>query len=246
MNHLKSSFMKNYLRKQVHRLLFLAVLLQSLALTAQDDKRESRIFETGEFTGLFLEGAFGVELIQGNTHSLEVRVSDSKAFDYLKITNERGLLHLHVDRKPFDFSRITLYVTFETLTSLRIFGSIKLETHGYLDLNHINLLVEGGARVKFQVVASHISLENKGGVMVELLGVTESLNVRLAGAGHINAGELKSRDVEFRVDGVGTGRVFATHTLRAQIKGAGKLRYRGDPQVTQNIEGLGSVSRDEG
>jgi hypothetical protein len=193
-----------------------------------------------------LEGAFGVELIQGNTHSLEVRVSDSKAFDYLKITNERGLLHLHVDRKPFDFSRITLYVTFETLTSLRIFGSIKLETHGYLDLNHINLLVEGGARVKFQVVASHISLENKGGVMVELLGVTESLNVRLAGAGHINAGELKSRDVEFRVDGVGTGRVFATHTLRAQIKGAGKLRYRGDPQVTQNIEGLGSVSRDEG
>jgi hypothetical protein len=42
---------------------------------------------------------------------------------------------------------------------------------------------------------------------------------------------------------VGTGAVYATETLHAKIEGVGKLKYRGNPEVTKDIEGLGSVSR---
>lgn len=236
--------MKTQYNLTVAVILFITSIIFYGTAFGQNDDRESRIYDSGKFTGLFLEGAFGVELIQGKNHSVEVRATDPRAFDYLTITNQDGLLHLHVDRKPFDFSRITLYVTFETLTRLRIFGSIRLETRGYLDLNNLDMLIEGGARVKLQGKAHSISVENKGGVLVELLGVTDILNIRLAGTGHINAGELKARDVEFRIDGVGTGKVFATNKLNATINGAGKIRYAGDPEVKENIEGLGSVSRD--
>ncbi len=212
-------------------------------VSAQDDDRHSRVYETGRFDELFFEGAFGVELIQGNSSLVEVMVADPKAFDYLKISNQDGLLHVHVDRKPFDFSRITIYVTFESLTKLRIYGSVRLETRGYLDLKNLEMLLEGGARVKLQAKANEISIENKGGVVVELQGVADVLHMRLAGAGHINADELKARDVDFRIDGVGTGRVYATRKLNATIKGAGKIRYSGDPEVTESIDGLGSVSR---
>lgn len=211
---------------------------------AQSDDRTTRKFETGNFTGLFLEGAYGVELVQGNRPSLEVSVSDPKAFDYLKITNQNGLLHLHVDRKPFDFSRITLHVTFKELTYLRVFGSIRLETRGFLDLNDIEMQLEGGAKVSLQAKAENMTIDNRGGVLVELQGVAESLRVRLAGTGHVNAGELRARDVFFRIEGVGTAKVFATRNLEATIKGAGKIRYKGTPRVTENIDGLGSVSRE--
>jgi hypothetical protein len=222
----------------------LSVLFLLNSASGQADDRETRNFQTGRFTGLFLEGAYGIELIQGNNPSLAVSVSDSKAFDYLTITNQNGILHLHVDRKPFDFSRITLHVTFSELEYLRIFGSIRLETRGYLDLQNLEMLVEGGARVNLQAKAENIFIDNRGGVLVELLGVSQTLKIRLAGTGHVNAGELRARDVEFRIEGVGTGKVFATENLNATIKGAGKIRYKGNPQVVQNIDGLGSVSRE--
>ncbi len=225
-------------------ILLIAGLLNSVSAFGQDRNMESRTFEMGNFTKLFLEGAYGVELIQGSTPSVEVRVTDAKAFDYLNFSNEGGLLHLHVDRKPFDFSRIIISVTFDRLTWLRVYGSIKLETRGYLEFKNIEVLLEGGAKVKLQAKANEIYVENKGGVLVELLGVTDILNMRLAGAGHINAGELKAREVDFIIEGVGTGKVYATQTLNATIKGAGKINYLGDPEVNENIEGLGSVRRE--
>src|SRR5690554_444151 len=211
---------------------------------AQNDDSNSRVYETDTFDRLFLEGAFNVELIQGKRPSVKMQVSDPKAFDYLKLTNENGMLHVHVDRKPFDLRKITLYITFDELNWMRIFGSIRLQTKGYLDLDEIEMTLEGGARINFQAKADVISIVNKGGVMVELSGVTDVLDVYMAGAGHINAGELKAKDVDFRIDGVGTGKVYATRSLNATIKGAGKISYKGDPEVKENIEGLGSVSQE--
>ncbi len=225
-------------------LLFLISFIVAQPAFGQTDSSVKKKYETGRFTGLFLEGAYGIELIQGNNPTLEVSVSDSKAFDYIRVTNNNGILHLHVDRKPFDFTRITLHVTFRDLTYLRIFGSIKLETRGFLDLEDLEMLLEGGAKVSLQAKANHISIDNRGGVLVEMQGVTESLHVRLAGTGHINAGELRAGDVKFRIEGLGTGKVFATDNLEATIKGAGKITYKGDPQVVQDIDGLGSVSRE--
>lgn len=232
----------------VLNLSFLLLLFFSLSFSlksnSQNNNYYSRTYDIGEFSELFLEGAFGVELIQGNKSTLEVRAADERAFDYLNVTNKRDLLHLHVDRKPFDFSKVTLLVTFEDLELLRIFGSIRLETRGFLDLEDLEMLLEGGAKVNLQLKAGRVEIDNRGGVICEISGVAKSLDVRLAGAGHVNAGELKADNVTFRIEGVGTGLVYASKTLNATIKGAGKIRYRGNPDVTEKIEGLGAVNRE--
>jgi hypothetical protein len=208
------------------------------------DEFESKIYPTGEFSQIFLEGSFKVYLIQGNENSLEVRASDSNAFDYLNVRNKNGLLYLHVDREPFDFSRMSLYITFKTLEELGIKGSINLRTRGYLNLQDFFVRVEGGAKIEFQAKARNIGMKTEGGVFFELGGVSESLDVNVSGAGHVDAGNMKSKNVIFRVDGVGTGRVYATQTLDAKIYGMGKIRYRGNPELTEDIEGLGSIRRE--
>lgn len=227
---------------------FLLVLFFSMSLSiksySQNSDYYTRTYDISDFSELFLEGAFGVELIQGNKSTLEVRAADERAFDYLNVTNRRDLLHLHVDRKPFDFSKVTLLVTFEDLERLRILGGIRLETRGFLDLDNLEMLLEGGAKVNLQLKARHVGIDNRGGVLCEISGVAESLNVRLAGAGHVDAAELKAGDVTFRIEGVGTGVVYAEKTLNATIKGAGKIRYHGNPDVTEKIEGLGAVNRE--
>lgn len=219
-------------------------VLQATPVMNTQNIPESKTYEIGDFSELLLEGAFKVYLIQGDETSLKVETSDPVAFDYLNVTNRNGYLHVHVDREPFDFSRVSLFITFNTLERLEIEGGIKLRTRGYLDLEDLFVSLEGGAKIELQTKANEITIETEGGVMFELEGVAQSLDVKVSGAGHIDAGELECEDVSFRIDGVGTGRVFATKTLNAQINGVGKIRYLGNPEVREDIEGLGSVSRE--
>jgi hypothetical protein len=204
----------------------------------------SKSYSVDNFRDIYLEGTFKAELIQGNHNSLTVNTSDVKAFDYLKVVNKGGMLHIKVDRKPFDFSRVTLYITFQELRMIEIEGGMNLKTEGYLDLDDLSIKVEGGAKIDFKTKAGDISIVSEGGALFNLSGVAESLDVRLVGAGHVDAGQLKSKYVFFDIEGVGTGLVNVTYSLNAQIKGVGKLKYRGNPKVTKIVEGLGSVKKE--
>ena len=68
--------------------------------------------------------------------------------------------------------------------------------------------------------------------------------MKISGAGHVDADDLKAQNVDFKVEGFGTGTVYAVNKLNASIEGVGKVRYKGNPKVTQYIDGLGSVKRD--
>jgi hypothetical protein len=225
-------------------LITISGMLQAKPAKSFQSNWKSKTYEIGDFSELLLEGAFKVYLIQGDEASLKVEASDPAAFDYLNVTNRNGYLHLHVDREPFDFSRVSLFITFKTLERLEIEGGIKLKTRGYLNLNDLYVSLEGGAKIELQAKARDITIESEGGVMFELDGVARSLDVEVSGAGHIDAGELECKEVSFKIEGVGTGRVFATEKLYAQINGVGKIRYLGNPEVTENIDGLGSVDRE--
>ncbi len=220
------------------------ILISTQSFSQNDDEWESETYEIGDFKSVYLEGGFKVYLIQGKECSLTVRASDAEVFDYLKVKNNRSSLELKVDRKPFDFNRVNLYITFRTLEQLRIEGGVRMKTKGYLDLNDLYVQVEGGAKIELDIKAENVKIVSEGGVLFELQGVAESLDVKVSGAGHINAGELKTKNVSFQVEGVGTGNVYATETLNTKIEGVGKIKYRGNPDVTRSIDGVGSVVHD--
>jgi hypothetical protein len=222
---------------------FILILGASNASYGQDEDWESKTYELNNFRDIYLKGGYKVYLIQGNENSLTVKASDDDVFDYLKIKNDRSSLGLEIDRKYFNFDRVNLYITFKNIERIEIEGGVRLKTKGYLDLNDIYVSVEGGAKIELDMKARNVEITGEGGVLFELDGVADRLKVHLSGAGHVDASELKTKDVTFRVEGVGTGAVYATETLHAKIEGVGKLKYRGNPEVTKDIEGLGSVSR---
>ena len=223
---------------------FSMILTSVNANPLQDEDWDSKIYDIGNFTEVYLEGGYKVYLIQGDKNSLTVKASDSDVFDYLKVKNDSESLSLKIDRKHFDFDRITLYITFKNIEKIDIEGGVKLKTKGYLDLNDFSLHVKGGAKIELNLKADDVRVISEGGVLFEFDGVAESLDVKVSGAGHIDASELKAKDVTIKIEGVGTGSVYATETLYAKIEGVGKVKYRGNPKVTKNIEGLGSVTRD--
>ena len=228
-------------------ILFLSIFVLSYtsvnASSNYEEDWNSKTYDVEKFTELFLEGGYKVYLIQGDKNSVTVKASDDDVFDYLKIKNSRDLLSIKVKREHFDYDRIVLYITFKKLEKINIEGGVRLETKGYLDLNNFDLYVAGGAKIELDMKANEVQIIGEGGVLFELNGVAERLNIRMSGAGHIDADDLKTKDVSVKIEGVGTANVYATETLYAKIEGVGRVRYSGNPKVTRHIEGLGSIKR---
>lgn len=214
------------------------------AASLHEEDWETRTWEFGNFTEVYLEGGYKVYLIQGDKNSIRVKASDEDVLDDLKIRNDRDQLKIKVEREHFDFSRVILYITFRELDKLNIEGGVKLETKGYLNLNDLDMHISGGAKLEMNMKAKNVDIFSEGGVFMELDGVADQLDIKISGAGHIDADELKAKDVSVRIEGVGTGSVYAEETLYTKIEGVGRVRYRGNPKVTKDIEGLGSVKKD--
>lgn len=225
-------------------LLTLSILLSVNLMAQNDDDWDERQYDVDDFSAMYLEGGYKVLLSQGDKCALTIKTTDDDVLDHLKVENWGDELRLVMDRDFLNYERIRLYVTFKTLDEITAQGGLKMETDGYLDLNDLFVHVEGGAKIDLELKAEDIEIIGEGGVLVELDGVADKLSVKLSGAGHVDAEDMKVNDARFHIEGVGTGSVHAVETLYAKIEGVGKVRYTGNPKVTREIDGLGSVKRD--
>jgi len=220
----------------------LLILFFSVSVFAQEEKDwASKTYTVGDFSEVVLDGAFTVYLVQGDDCSVVVKTTNDDAFKNIKIDRSGNEVLIKMDASLFEFYRVNLYITSKALEKLKIEGGVNLKTNGFLDLQNLSVHIEGGANVDLNMKAQNVTFYGEGGFLLELKGVADKLDITIKGAGHVSAGELKTKDVSFTVAGFGTGSVYATNTLNAKIEGVGKLRYKGDPKVDQYIDGLGSV-----
>jgi len=211
-------------------------------LRAQDNPdRYKRNYPVENFDKVYIEGNYRVYLSQSAKPYLKIEAPSDDMYDAIQVDSDGNLLKLSVRKNHFNLNRINLSIGCPALKELHVDGGIKLITDGYLDLHDLDILLNGGADVDMSLKAGNIKVESEGGVILGMRGVAESLNVKVSGAGHVNARELTTKDVTFKVEGVGFGSVYATNLLDVRIEGIGKVTFKGKPEVKRIIQGLGSV-----
>ncbi|PIF02275.1 MAG: hypothetical protein CR996_00645 [Draconibacterium sp.] len=225
-------------------LLILLITLVEPAWSQADGDRNAMNFEPGPFTSLYLKGGYKVTLKQGKKFEITAKARSHDIFDDLVVENQNGHVYITTNRDLFHYEGVALYITFPDLNELNIEGGVNLNTFGYLKLSDFSMYVNGGAKIDLEVTAENIDIEGEGGFLFDLKGVTSNLSVRISGAGTVDADELKAQVVDFTIEGFGTGSVHALETLNATIHGVGKIRYKGNPQLTKNIDGLGVLKRE--
>ena len=204
---------------------------------------EVRTYEVANFNKIYLEGGYKVILEQSDKPGLRIK-ADEDAFEYIDVEGDDETLRLKIKKKHFDFESLVLYISFVDLEELHIEGGVKLETKGYVDLTDFYLHVEGGAKIEMEMKVDRLDVVGEGGVSFDFKGVAKKIDIKISGAGHLDAGDLKAEWVSFGIEGVGGGSVYATEYLRATIEGVGKIRYKGNPELHKEISGIGFVSRD--
>ena len=109
------------------------------------------------------------------------------------------------------------------------------------DLSGID--VEGAIDGRFEgITADDFWVEVEGASNMRLVGTCGSIKIRMAGASNIEADDLKCKNADIRLEGVGNIEAYASERVNARLEGMGNIDVSGGASdVTKNKDGFGAI-----
>ncbi len=174
------------------------------------------------FNGVTITGAGNVLIDQSGTESLTL-TTDDNLLQYIKTEVRDGKLVIG-------------------FTQGVLFGKVQELTFKVGAKNLNSLQVDGAANVEGKnITTENLSVKLNGAGAITLSGKATAQNVALDGVGTYNGAELASQRAKVTQNGAGSAVVRVSDSLEAIISGLGSIEYIGNPQVTKNVSGLGTV-----
>jgi hypothetical protein len=134
-------------------------------------------------------------------------------------------------------------VTYRKLDTVTVEGAAKVRADR-LPVDRLTVLASGAAEVSIDALeARELVVNGSGALKMDVGGRAVTQKVRLSGAADYRAGKLDSETASVSVSGAGKVVVRVQKALDIGVSGAGSVEYFGDPKVTQDIRGVGSVRR---
>ncbi len=238
-------------------LLILSLLLAPVSWADEETRK------LDEFTKIRLKANANVEVVQGNTHEIQIN-TDSDTLERLETTVSGDRLTISLEDRWFSWlgdRDITLLITFEDLDEIEILGSGDIEGED-LALEDLNVHIRGSGDVDLDRVSAErleVSIHGAGDVDltgvdaanvvtiirgsgdIDLSGHANTVESTIQGSGNLDADDLSAEQVSVVITGSGDASVNAETSLDAVIRGSGNIRYAGDPEVTEKVYGSGNI-----
>ena len=217
-----------------------------LAMTgcSSDGTIQTRTDEVSGFDQIEIN-TFGEFIItQGDEESLKIEAPQ----DYLRyITSEvEGNTLVIGTRRGFiggPIHHVAYTLTVKDLEEVSLTGAAAIKIYA-LDTDQFEIDLTGAGSIEIDDLSAEsldVNLTSAGAIVIA--GEVDSQEVSISGIGSYEAGDLRSDDVEILLTGAGSAVVWAEESLDVNITGVGSVAYFGDnPNVNQNVSGLGSVN----
>jgi len=101
--------------------------------------------------------------------------------------------------------------------------------------------VAGGINIDLEVNTDYLNIEAEGGVNIAICGVTDKADIELIGAGNLNAFCLATDEMDLHIEGAGKANVNVINNLEISAEGVATVRYKGNPEVEKDLQGIASV-----
>jgi hypothetical protein len=176
------------------------------------------------FDGLVVNCAGKVFIDRTGTESLAI-TTDDNMLPYIVTEVRDGKLTIAFKSNvvPNNLTDLTFRLTVKDLQAIEVNGAVALEGKG--------------------IQASHLAVDISGAGAVKLAGQVDQLAVTLSGAGALHSENMECKRATVTNNGVGAAVVRVSDELNATMNGMGFVEYIGNPKVTQDIRGLGVVSK---
>ncbi len=224
-------------------LVLIFALMSALTVAAQT--KRNYVLETrnvDNFDEIDINGGFTVHLMACEDPFLEIEAHKDDV-DNVKVSVRSGRLYVSQRNKVKKIKPITLHIGVQELDKIILQGGINLTSDIPLESRNLDLDVAGGINIDLEVNTNYLNIEAEGGVNIAICGVTDKADVELIGAGNLNAFCLAVDEMDLDIEGAGKANVNVINNLEISAEGVATVRYKGNPEVEKDVQGIASVRR---
>ena len=183
--------------------------------------------EVKPFTSISTDGAFEIEVVCQQPQTLEIE-GDDNILPMVSTEVSNGVLRINNSRGNYS-----------TQTPLKIKISVP---------NIEGITANGAGTIEVSRLKNEkFDIDSNGAPTIRVSGETKELEIDANGAGLVDAHKLRASRAGVESKGVAKVEVFASEALNVTVSGPSQVIYDGDPEVSQTVNGPGSVQkRDSG
>lgn len=199
------------------------------------------------FTGVDVSNAIDVYLKQDSAYSVKV-VTDENLQTYILTEKQGETLRIREEENtnPDATGKIKVYVSAPLFKNLEASGASGFKSESLLQsAESVHVDVSGASEADLELKSPTVTAGMSGASKLLLRGQTRDLQVKGQGASRARCYELLSENAEVDISGASNADVFASVSLKAEASGASDIRYKGNPTVTSNSSGAGSIKKVE-
>lgn len=190
-----------------------------------------------------LDGTGTLIIQQGNQESLTIQAEDNIIPHIQSNVNGKKLSLSYDTNTPIPTKTVKFYLIVKDLSSISISGAGKVETGGLKTQNLVISTNGAGEGNMSSLNINKLTVNLSGAGKMTMAGTATDQTITISGAGEYLARDLKSQSATITINGAGKGTLNVSNILKAIINGSGDISYLGNPQVSQQINGAGTVKQ---
>jgi len=225
---------------------------------------DTQEFNFSDFARVEVGYAFEVEITQSSSYSVSI-TADDNLFDYILVSKQGTTLKIRLEPALYyAFTKLQAKITMPQLYGLTLSGATRGTVSGFSSTDNIDIgvsgasslnLVEmsvgdvefdisGASRVTGDITAGDAEFDVSGASTVQLEGSANDIVVDASGASHVKLAAFPVSNADVTLSGASSGTVNLDGRLDADLSGASKLLYIGEPTMgTINTSGASTLSK---
>jgi hypothetical protein len=206
---------------------------------------ETREYTFDDFTKVEIGHAFKVTITQSESYSVNVTVDDNVTH-LLDVEKSGDTLKIRLTRTP-RLVDVTLQaeVAMPQLHGLTASGASRANVSGFSSTEALSFGVSGASAISGDITAGDARFELSGASTIELEGSAADLVADVSGASHLRLGDFVVTNADLQISGASDSTVNLSGRLDADLSGASKLRYIGEPTIGDvNTGGSSSIQKE--
>ncbi len=164
---------------------------------------------------------------------------------YIKTKVEDNTLKIYVEDEVRVRTKknIIARISLPSLAGVSVAGKSDVHIAGNVTGEQLELDIAGSGSIKVDALNTtslDVSIAGSNNLNIGS-GTVTTASYDIAGSGEIHAFNLNTTDTDLEIAGMGEAEVTASGKLDISVGGKGNVKYKGQPVVTKDIAGSGSV-----
>ena len=207
-------------------------------------KIETKSFPQNNFNALSISGGWTADIRYSETFSMQIE-TDENIFSDLDISVAGTTLNIGF-KSGYSISptQCKVSITMPALIKLQTAGSLTAVISSFnMPKDSMSIDISGSGNITARdITVNTLKVDVSGSGDFSATGKAENMIADISGSGDIKTTDFETEKADISISGSGSAKVWITRHLKADIRGSGSVRYKGNPVIETKSSGSGRIS----